>query len=425
MNAPVNTIDFTTDRQLLLAARELALSRDLEAIMTIAKTTARELTGADGVTFVLRDGHSCHYADEDAIAPLWKGKRFPLDACISGWVMRRGEPVAIADVFDDPRVPHDAYRPTFVKSLAMVPVRTPDPVAAIGAYWAEIHHATSAELYALQTLADSAALALSNVLLYQELRRAVEHQRIAREAAEAAVTAKDSFLAVVAHELRQPLAAATTSMSVLRSNPSAAIRARMQTLIDRQLVRMTRLVEDLLDASRIIRGEIDLRMREYDVREILDVAVESVRPFMDARKHHLITRLPTTAVTIEADAARLEQVFVNLLQNAARYTPEGGDISVSLTATGDRVRVSVKDTGEGIERDRLSDIFGLFTRASTGGESGFGIGLAVARNLVTGHGGSIAAHSAGPGQGSTFTVELPRRQEHRQLVERVPLTKLG
>lgn len=404
------------DRELLQAARELAFARDLESVMTIVKTTARLVTGADGVTFVLRDEGQCHYADEDAIAPLWKGRRFPIEECISGWVLRRGEPVAIPDVYEDPRIPHDAYRATFVKSLAMVPVRTPDPVAAIGAYWRIPHLATGAELGSLQLLADSAALALSNVRLYEELRTALDQQLSARRAAEAATTAKDNFLAIVAHELRQPLAAATAAVSLLRAQPSGTARARAQSVMERQLLRMTRLVEDLLDASRIVRGEIDLHLRPLDVAEVVQAAIESVRPAIDEREHQLTVRMPDQPTEMEGDAARLEQVLVNLLQNAARYTPRGGRIDVSVAGDRRQVRITVRDNGEGIPRERLPAIFDLFTRASDSGATGFGIGLAIARTLVERHGGRVTAQSAGPGLGSEFSVTLPRRARRGDMV---------
>ena len=157
-------------RDLLAAVRDLSFARELDAVTAIVRTTARRLTRADGVTFVLKDGNQCYYADEDAIAPLWKGRRFPLAACISGWVMQHGQSVVIPDIYADARVPHDAYRPTFVKSLAMAPVRAQDPVAAVGAYWATSHLATPEELRALEAIADAAALALTNVQLWADLQ---------------------------------------------------------------------------------------------------------------------------------------------------------------------------------------------------------------------------------------------------------------
>lgn len=396
------------NERILKATRELAFARDLESVMAIVKTAAREMTGADGVTFVLREGSQCHYADEDAIAPLWKGRRFPLEACISGWVMRRGVPVAIADVFADSRIPHEAYRVTFVKSLAMVPVRTPDPVAAIGAYWATRHEPSSRELDALQTLADSAALALSNVRLYEELRTALEHQQQARRDAEVATQAKDNFLAIVAHELRQPLAACTAALSVLRMQPSSDGRGRAQGVLERQVVRMTRLVEDLLDASRIVRGEIILHREHVDLREVLQRAVETVRVSIDAHGHTLGLHVTDDACVVEADSARLEQVFVNLLHNAAQYTPDSGTIDVFVECGPQEAAVRVRDTGQGIEASKLTAIFGLFTRHARDSQTGFGIGLAVSQRLVEAHGGSLQVRSDGPGRGSEFILTVPR-----------------
>lgn len=133
---------------------------DLRSVIRLVRESARTLVGADGVTFVLREGQYCHYADENAIAPLWKGRRFPSNTCISGWVMQHGEAAVIADVFADDRIPADVYRPTFVRSLAMVPVGRAALAAAIGAYWAAPHTATDEQLATLQALADAAAVVL-------------------------------------------------------------------------------------------------------------------------------------------------------------------------------------------------------------------------------------------------------------------------
>jgi len=143
--------------------QRLSLARDLASVQDIVRQAARRLCGADGATFVLRDGDECHYVDEDAIEPLWKGRRFPLEKCISGWAMLNRRPAVIEDVYADDRIPHDAYRPTFVKSLVMMPIRTLDPMGAIGAYWARPHQPTDEEVRLLQALADSTAVALENV----------------------------------------------------------------------------------------------------------------------------------------------------------------------------------------------------------------------------------------------------------------------
>ena len=158
-------------RELVGAIQRLSLARSVAEVQEIVRGAARRLTGADGATFVLRDGAQCHYVDEDAISPLWKGQRFPLEACISGWAMLNRRPAVIEDIYADERIPHDAYRPTFVKSLAMVPIRTRDPVGAIGNYWATQHRPTDQEVELLQALADSTAVAMENVRVYAELEQ--------------------------------------------------------------------------------------------------------------------------------------------------------------------------------------------------------------------------------------------------------------
>jgi len=172
--------------RLVEVVRELSAASSLERVMEIVRHAGRELTYADGATFILRDGDYVYYADEDAIAPLWKGQRFPMSTCISGWSMAHRTPVAIPDVYKDTRIPHDLYRPTFIKSMAMVPMRGSDQIGAIGTYWASPHEATMEEMEILIALADLARIALENLNLVEKLReskqeaenRAVEVRRL-------------------------------------------------------------------------------------------------------------------------------------------------------------------------------------------------------------------------------------------------------
>lgn len=166
--------DYTRGMERLLqAVQELSLARSLEDVQAIVRTSARELTGCDGATIVLRDNGYCYYADEDAIAPLWKGSRFPMETCVSGWAMNHRESVVIPDIYDDERVPTEAYRPTFVKSMVMVPIRKVDPIGAIGNYWGQQRQPTTQEVFLLQALADSTSIAMENVGLYSELEQRV------------------------------------------------------------------------------------------------------------------------------------------------------------------------------------------------------------------------------------------------------------
>jgi diguanylate cyclase (GGDEF)-like protein len=165
--------------RLVHAIQELSLARSLPDIQRIVRSSARELTGCDGATFVLRDNDSCYYADEDAIAPLWKGSRFPIGSCISGWAMLNRDAAVIPDIYRDPRIPHALYRATFVKSLVMVPIRKLEPIGAIGNYWASPHHPSDQEVHLLQALADSTSIAMENVQVYSELERRVRDRTAA------------------------------------------------------------------------------------------------------------------------------------------------------------------------------------------------------------------------------------------------------
>ena len=399
--------------RLLRAANELSLARDLQTVTHIVVKAARELTGADGVTFMLREGDQCHCVDEDAIGPLWKGRRFPIDACVSGWAMQHGTPVAMSHVYADARVPTDAYRPTFVKSLAIVPVRPPEAIGAIGAYWATRHHATDDELSLLKLLADSTALALANVELHAETRAAFEREQDARAAAERAryeveraIAAKDEFLALVSHELRQPLHASMAAVRVLAANMDRRAEAeRARVVIERQIQTMTVIVEDLLDASRIVRGQVALHREPIDLRTSVEHVVELLQPLIVERQHELVVTVPDAPVIANVDAGRIQQVLTNLVGNAVKYTDPGGRITIAMDVSAYDVAIVVRDTGHGIDPAVLPRIFDLFTRGSTR-STGFGVGLAVARRLVELHGGRLDARSEGVGRGSEFVVRL-------------------
>lgn len=155
--------------RLIDSVQQLSLARSLDRVTEIVRNAAREMVTADGATFVLRDNDHCFYKDEDAIAPLWKGKRFPIETCVSGWAMLNKQPAVIPNILVDERIPQDAYRPTFVKSLVMVPIRTLDPIGAIGVYWAQPYGATQQQVRLLQALADSTSIAMENVQIFAEM----------------------------------------------------------------------------------------------------------------------------------------------------------------------------------------------------------------------------------------------------------------
>jgi two-component system CheB/CheR fusion protein len=337
-----------------------------------------------------------------------------VDECISGWVMRHREPAVIPDIYADPRVPHDAYRPTFVKSLAMVPVRNEDPLAAIGAYWARVHRASDEELAALLALADASSLALANVALYQELQHALEREKRARLAAEDVNRAKDEFLATLSHELRTPLNVIQGWIWTLKQPGVPADTARRATdALERNVRLQARLIEDLLDISRAVAGKLTLERRTVGLGGLAGVAVEALRP--DARAKNISLRLSVEGEVpvVWADPDRLQQVLSNLLSNAIKFTPKGGAVDVTVRRGERSVLVEVRDTGAGLDPDFTSEMFKPFRQAdssSTRHFQGLGLGLAIVKRIVELHGGTVKAASPGLGLGTTMTVELPEAE---------------
>lgn len=231
------------------------------------------------------------------------------------------------------------------------------------------------------------------------------------EVASEADRRKDDFLATLAHELRNPLAAVRMGVSVIRkANGNPATVVENCTVMERQLRHLTRLVDDLLHVADITRGGLPMQRSRIELSAVVLAALEQSRDLIDDAGHELLVKLPPEPIILDADPERLVQVLVNLLSNAAKYTPRGGHIEVTADSEGAEMRLSVKDSGFGIPVDKLDSVFEMFgqlDRSVETGHKGLGIGLALARALVSTHGGRITAHSDGPGWGSTFTVWLP------------------
>ncbi len=241
------------------------------------------------------------------------------------------------------------------------------------------------------------------------------HQALAqvdglRRAAENANRAKDEFLAMLGHELRNPLSPIVTALQLMKlQGPNESERAR--AVIERQVTHLTRLVDDLLDVSRIARGKVELKADLVEIAEVVAKAIEMASPLLEQRNHTLAVQVPRSGLLVDADITRLSQVISNLLTNAAKYTPSGGHITISGEAVDHEVFLRVRDTGIGITPDVLPHIFDLFVQerqAIDRAQGGLGIGLTIVRNLVERHGGTVQVTSDGPGRGSEFTIRLPR-----------------
>jgi PAS domain S-box-containing protein len=232
---------------------------------------------------------------------------------------------------------------------------------------------------------------------------------------------KDEFLATLAHELRNPLAPLRNAVELLRrAGGDAALLEKARSMMERQVGQMVRLVDDLLDISRITRGKIQLRKERVELAAVVRSAVEAARPLIEAQAHELTVTLPPQPLYLDADPTRLAQVFSNLLTNAAKYTEKGGHVWLTAERQGGEAVVSVRDTGMGIAADYLPHVFEMFSQAAPAlerSQGGLGVGLALVRGLVELHGGTIEARSGGPGLGSEFIVRLPVAQRPAQVAQ--------
>ncbi|MCC8364646.1 PAS domain-containing protein [Lysobacter sp. A6] len=238
----------------------------------------------------------------------------------------------------------------------------------------------------------------------------IHERRIAEAKVGEADRRKEEFIATLAHELRNPLAPIRTGLAVLDMNPPLETAAKTRAVMARQLCHMVRLIDDLLDVSRINNNKIELQLETVDLRGVLKDAIEATHASVEAGRHELIVSLPSAAIYVDADRTRLAQVFGNLLGNAAKYTPPEGRIDLSADVIDGRALIQVRDTGVGIDAAALDSVFELFSQIPTStalSQGGLGIGLSLVKRLVQMHGGSVWAVSAGAGEGSTFFVTLP------------------
>jgi len=263
----------------------------------------------------------------------------------------------------------------------------------------------------LEELLGRSAIALDNARLYRSLKREIARSRQAEEELQDANRRKDEFLAMLSHELRNPLAPIRNAVEVIRRvAPPDATLTMARDVIDRQARLLARLVDELLDVSRISQGKIVLKKEPVELAKVLVQSLEIVRPLVEVRGQRLSVEITPRPVWLSGDAARLAQVFSNLLNNACKYTPEGGRIRLSASAEDGEARITVEDDGTGIDPELLPRVFELFVQGERGldrAAGGLGIGLTLVKRLVELHHGRVDAHSPGAGRGSTFTVRLP------------------
>ena len=319
-------------------------------------------------------------------------------------VLRSGKPEVIADL-PPASCPQEAggeaiFTPTMLSRIAVVPlVARGHTLGALTLGLCALGREFDTDTLSTATeLAGRAAIALDNARLYEKMQ---EQDR-----------RKDEFLAMLAHELRNPLAPIGNAVHVLRMSAADPDRLTWaEEIIARQLRQLVRLVDDLLDVSRITRGKIELKIESVDVARVVAAAVETSRPYVDAQEHALVVSVPSEPLRLKGDFARVAQVLANLINNAAKYTNKGGHISVTAARDAAEIVFQVRDSGMGIPKELLSTIFEPFKqieRTLDRSQGGLGVGLTLAQRLVRMQGGTISAYSDGPDQGAEFTVRLPR-----------------
>jgi PAS domain S-box-containing protein len=408
-----------TDAQTFLAEVGVLLSGSLDPQVTLEQVTQLAVPHLGDWCFVAlknREGApemvaAAHHSNQHVEAFWERYARYGLDADAKkgmSHVIRTGTPEVVERLGDTEiaeALTQPEYQAEFAKvghhSTLAVPLEVRGEIlGAIGFTYAESdRYFTTADLPLAQELARRAAIAIENARLYRQLQDADRR--------------KDEFLAMLAHELRNPLAAisgARSLMDEMLEGEARILTGTPRAILERQVSQLSRLVDDLLDVSRITRGKIELRRKEVDFAEIVKNALDGVRPLILSRRHNLIVELPGEAVKVDADPARLGQIVSNLVTNAAKYTDLGGEIVVRLEKEGQEAVLGVRDNGTGLSSEMLQSIWGLFVqsdRTLERSQGGLGIGLTLVRSLTEMHGGRVAAASEGIGKGSQFTVVLP------------------
>jgi len=389
------------------AVARLTAATTLGEVTDAVTTAVRELLRADGATFVLREDDTCFYADENAISPLWKGQRFPAHSCVSGWVMQHGELAVIPDIYADDRVPHDAYRPTFVRSLAMAPVSAADPVAAVGAYWATLYDPSPRELTMLGALANAAASSLTNLELREQLRRRMSELAAAASDRETVENAMQSMV----HDLRSPMFALDTYATLLASGDVAThdipqVAERMRASVEGMGSRIDR----LLALYRLEHQP--LSPCDTDLTELATTVARHARHYTGA---YDVTFRVDPGLRARIDPVLGQLMLENLVENAYKYTAQQEDPRVEVrradgpppAADPGMLWIAVEDNGIGFDPARARELFKPHVRLETASTfSGTGLGLMTVARIVELHGGRIQADGA-PGRGARFCLSLP------------------
>ncbi|EPX57581.1 hypothetical protein D187_004883 [Cystobacter fuscus DSM 2262] len=393
---------------LLEATQLLARVREFREVAQRTCAMAKRLSAADGATFVLSEGENVYYAEEESPSCLWRGRRFPASECISGWAIHHHQPVAIRDIYADSRIPHAAYRPTFVRSLAILPLGHEAPVGSLGVYWANEHAATEREMFLLDVLAEAASAALAHSECWQQVVRLQS-----REAppSETPGSGEDPMLTrlmpILAHDLKNPLGAISlAAQSLLRRD---GLAERDHTNVRRILSSVSRaryLVDEVLEYTRLRQmGGLRLDIVSTRMDELARTVVDETRSAFPQRRIEIITE-PASGMW---DPHRLAEALTNLVGNAVQYGHPDTPVSLRVGTRHTESYIEVHNDGPPIPEELLPFIFEPFRRGRGDGRNSVGLGLFIVDQIIRAHGGNIQVCSQS-GLGTTFTLHLPRQQ---------------
>lgn len=399
-----NKLNFVSS-VLVRVVQELSLAHSLEDITTVVRAAARALVHADGATFVLRDGEQCHYVDEDAITGLWKGMKFPLNSCISGWCMLHKEQLTIEDIYKDDRIPHDAYRPTFVKSLAMTPIRKNKPIGSIGTYWGKSYVPSEEELEALQALADATSIAINNVNTINELHEHTENlEKINRQL--------NRYTWIVSHDLKEPLRGLSLNLSLLESDLLDQGKISKKDLTYNYIERMhssistsEQLISDILTIAKIEHYQ-----NSFTSVSLQKIVSDTLNLFNDTIFKMSCKVEYENLPSVHADPVLLSRVFQNIISNSLKFQKDElhPEIKISASLNGSNWVVSIQDKGIGITSDYHEKVFDFFTHIHNRRDfPGSGVGLSICKKIIEDFGGKIWIESP-PGKGCIVSFTLPR-----------------
>jgi signal transduction histidine kinase len=385
------------------AVQDLFMVRDVATVMKKVMRAARNISGADGITFITREGDECYYADEDAQEFLWKGLRIPARNCVSGWAMENRMPVVISNVLLDNRVPREMYQSTFVKSLSIVPIGSACPVGAIGAYWSTEFTPENSQISLLQSLAELTEVALRNIHEYQELERSV-HTRTMQ--LEKALFDLESFSYSVSHDLRAPLRSINSFIELIELDHGHSFSRDALVLFSRvqsNAKQMGLLIESLLSFFKL--GKKELVRVNVNMNNLVNEICECI---LTEEKNRLISINVGQLPVALADKLLLKQVWQNLISNAVKYTGKRhrAMIEIGSMEAGNSIVYYISDNGDGFNMSNSNKLFKVFQRLHSQSEfEGTGIGLAIAEKIVSRHHGKIWAEG-NPGKGATFYFTL-------------------